>query len=316
VVETFSSGNIFYTPCGGSPTSTFLSAGTTNYNLGCVQENTYSGAASFSVGAYCGGTGPTPLPTATPTPTPMPQPNECYSYTYGPAAAGCTINWTNCDGSPGSTFVSSGGSHSITCARPGTLTGCGPFNIGTLCGSFVSPTPTPTPTAPLDPTATPTPTPTETPVPPTPTSTSTPTPTPTNTPAPAGPCVRYEISGDDGTPNNTNFPFTYTDCDGISRSSSIRNNRTIELCMTENSFDTESNFITINDIGSCDPGVCTSWTITNNGSSQVGWSGEACTTTAPVSGTIPGNSSITTPCVIDGTLDVIGNVTITTNAIC
>jgi hypothetical protein len=183
VDETFASGNIQYTPCGGDPTSTFLGAGVTNYFLGCVQENSYSGAASFSVGAYCGGTGPTPSHTATPTVTPTPAPNECYSYTYGPAQAGCTINWTNCDGSAGSTFVASGGFHSITCARPGTLSGCGQFTIGTLCGTFTPPSPTSTPTS--------TPTPTDVPPGPTPTPTSTSTPTPTSTPT-STPSVTYE----------------------------------------------------------------------------------------------------------------------------
>jgi hypothetical protein len=191
VTEVFSNTNIQYTTCSGEPATTFLSAGTTNYNLGCIIENSASGSASFSYGSVCGG--PTPTPTA----TPVPQPNECYSYTYGPAQAGCTINWTNCDGSAGSTFVASGGFHSITCARPGTLTGCGQFTIGTLCGTFVSPTPTPGPTStPVPPTATPTstpvppgPTPTSTPVPPTPTPVP---PTPTPVPPTPTPSITYE----------------------------------------------------------------------------------------------------------------------------
>lgn len=221
VVETFASGNIFYTPCGGSPTSTFLGSGVTNYFLGCVQQGSYSGAASFSEGAYCGGTGPTPTPTSTPTVTPTPAPNQCFSYTYGPAQAGCTINWTNCDGSPGSTFVAQGGFHSITCARVGSLSGCGQFVAGTLCGTFTPSTPTPTPTppgptatptptsTPVPPTATPTPTPTG--VPPTATPTSTPTPTPTSTPS-----VTYEqLSGKWQDPCGVPYNNLYLGSDGL-----------------------------------------------------------------------------------------------------
>ena len=64
--------------------------------------------------------------------------------------------------------MSSGGYHSITCARVGSLTGCGPFVIGTLCGTYTPSTPTPTPT------------PTSVPSTPTPTATPGPTPTPTS----------------------------------------------------------------------------------------------------------------------------------------
>ena len=132
----------------------------------------------------------------------------------------------------------------------------------------------------------------------------------------SGPCVRYEISGDDGTTDRRSFDFTYVDCDGDSQFGSVVNTRTIELCMTENSFDTTSPHITINDIGVCDPNLCTSFDIVNNSSSQIMWSAEACTTGTPVAGTIAAFSTYTTACLIDGTLSVTGSPTITVNAVC
>jgi hypothetical protein len=57
---------------------------------------------------------------------------NCYQYTYY-AFAGCTINWTDCGGTPQSTFVNAGSSINIGCAREGTMTGCGPFTKGIAC---------------------------------------------------------------------------------------------------------------------------------------------------------------------------------------
>ena len=75
----------------------------------------------------------TPTPTPTNTPTPTPTPGTCYEYVYGPAQSGCTIYWTNCSGTPQSTFVAVGQYHTVGCAQSGTLTGCGQFTQGSPC---------------------------------------------------------------------------------------------------------------------------------------------------------------------------------------
>jgi hypothetical protein len=51
---------------------------------------------------------------------------NCYDYSYF-AFASCTIYWTNCGGFLQSAFVPSGQNYFISCAREGTLSGCGPF---------------------------------------------------------------------------------------------------------------------------------------------------------------------------------------------
>ena len=84
---------------------------------------------------------------------------NCYSYSYL-AIGGGTINWTNCNGSPGSIYVDGGGTYNISCAVEGSLTGNGSFTQGSLCGSLPCPTSTPTPTN----TRTPSPTPSTTPI--------------------------------------------------------------------------------------------------------------------------------------------------------
>ena len=57
---------------------------------------------------------------------------ECYSYEYY-AYAGCTIYWTDCDGTFQSAYVGAGQFYYINCAREGTISGCGPFNPVSLC---------------------------------------------------------------------------------------------------------------------------------------------------------------------------------------
>lgn len=57
---------------------------------------------------------------------------NCYDYSYY-AYSGCTIYWTACNGTSQSTFVSAGSTYNISCAREGTLTGCGPFTKGAQC---------------------------------------------------------------------------------------------------------------------------------------------------------------------------------------
>ena len=166
------------------------------------------------------------------------------------------------------------------------------------------------------PTPTPTPSPTGTPIiPPTPSA----TPVPTGTPLPAGPCVNYNISGDDGTPDRNNFPFTYTDCDGDPRFGTVRNGRSIELCMIQDSFETFSDFISIDEIGLCtppDPNLCTAYLINNETANSIQWSGLICGTSIPTGGTIGGFSSTNTGCIIDGTFGYTGAPTISITGIC
>jgi len=57
---------------------------------------------------------------------------NCYDYEYY-AYSGCTIYWTTCAGITESTFVDAGNTFSISCAREGSLSGCGPFTKGAQC---------------------------------------------------------------------------------------------------------------------------------------------------------------------------------------
>lgn len=74
--------------------------------------------------------------TSTTTTTTTTDCNTCYSYTYGPGIASCTITWTNCDGTPGTSYVGMGASYSVPCMREGSGTGCGPWTKGLACGSW------------------------------------------------------------------------------------------------------------------------------------------------------------------------------------
>jgi hypothetical protein len=56
----------------------------------------------------------------------------CSNYSYY-AYAGCTIYWTACNGTSQSAFVSAGSTYLISCAREGTLQGCGPFTKTSEC---------------------------------------------------------------------------------------------------------------------------------------------------------------------------------------
>jgi hypothetical protein len=53
VTTVYSSGNVQYTNCNGTPGSSYVATGTSNYTIGCVQEGTATGAASFSYGSVC-----------------------------------------------------------------------------------------------------------------------------------------------------------------------------------------------------------------------------------------------------------------------
>jgi len=56
----------------------------------------------------------------------------CSNYSYY-AYAGCTIYWTGCNGANQSAYVSAGSTYLITCARDGSLQGCGPFTKTSDC---------------------------------------------------------------------------------------------------------------------------------------------------------------------------------------
>lgn len=131
---------------------------------------------------------PSPTPTTTPTPSVTPC-IFCYQYSFTASTDGL-LTWLDCDGILTDTFVSSGGTYTISCpgAREGSVTGTGTIVKGALC-STTCPTPTPTATVTKTPTNTPTVTNTLTPTQTinltptvTPTKTITPSVTPTNTP--------------------------------------------------------------------------------------------------------------------------------------
>jgi hypothetical protein len=155
----------------------------------------------------------TPSPTATPTATPTitPTPSEtsgiCSLYQLGAGSSGSNFTWVNCDGTPGSIYLS-GNSSTEVCGKFGTFSYDGGglvISVG-LCPTL-TPTPSITPTT--TPTVTPTPTSSALPVSPTATPTKTPTPTPTPTPAA---CKTYKVTYGPQKVGGTEPSFTYTDC--------------------------------------------------------------------------------------------------------
>ena len=128
----------------------------------------------------------------TPTPTDA---RECRTYTLVGGGFGNTFNWTNCDGTAGTTYLGFNQSTNI-CAKQGSVsqTGGPPGSI-TDIGTCPLPSPTPTPTNTSTPTNTPSATPTITP-----TNTGTPTNTPTNTltptPTPSGAAGGYKLQAE------------------------------------------------------------------------------------------------------------------------
>jgi hypothetical protein len=66
-----------------------------------------------------------------------------------------------------------------------------------------------------------------------------------------------------------------------------------------------------------DPNVCNDYTINNSGgSSEISWTGLQCVSSSPIGGTIPAFTTITTGCVVEGTLNYTGTPIVTVNAIC
>lgn len=129
---------------------------------------------------------PTLTPTNTQTPTPTDS-RECRTYTIvGSGFGGTTFNWTNCDGTAGTTFIYN--SPTNICAKQGSVSQSGMFGTITDIGTCPLPSPTPTPTNTNTPSITPTNTSTTTP-----TNTQTPTKTPTQTPTPTNTSVSYPV---------------------------------------------------------------------------------------------------------------------------
>ena len=62
-----------------------------------------------------------------------PPPATCAVYTVGPVYTSGYAYWTNCDGSPGSTYIALGGTANINCARIGSVTGNGSITYITSC---------------------------------------------------------------------------------------------------------------------------------------------------------------------------------------
>jgi hypothetical protein len=61
-------------------------------------------------------------------------PPSCARYLFGPAIASGWVNWTNCDGSSGQSYVNMGSTYYVNCAKIGTVTGIGPVVYITSCG--------------------------------------------------------------------------------------------------------------------------------------------------------------------------------------
>ena len=64
------------------------------------------------------------------------------------------------------------------------------------------------------------------------------------------------------------------------------------------------------------PDLCTSWDITNNSVADIEWSGLVCLTSISTGGTISPSNTITTVCIVDGTLEHTGSALVTINAVC
>ena len=73
------------------------------------------------------------IPTTTPIVSTPATVNNYFSYRYGKAMSGCTIYWTNKDGSKGSAFVASGEYFDVPCMLENSGSGCGQWTKGSAC---------------------------------------------------------------------------------------------------------------------------------------------------------------------------------------
>jgi hypothetical protein len=62
-----------------------------------------------------------------------PPPSQCAIYRVGPVYTGGYAYWTNCDGTPGSTYIDYGATATINCARIGSVSGNGSITYLTSC---------------------------------------------------------------------------------------------------------------------------------------------------------------------------------------
>jgi hypothetical protein len=114
--------------------SSYLSTSDTNYSLGtCIREGSLTGAALFSRGAYCGGTGIPPTATPIPTPTATPT-TDCRLCTVTNVFSSGNITYTTCSGDSGSSFLGAGTTnYSLGCIRYNTASGAASFSYGNGC---------------------------------------------------------------------------------------------------------------------------------------------------------------------------------------
>jgi hypothetical protein len=82
-------------------------------------------------------------------------------------------------------------------------------------------------------------------------ATTTSTTSTTTTLVPPIECYGYEVCADDGSGDRDAYPFTYIDCNGISRESSVVNTRCREICAQRDSVDSSSGAVFITETGPC-----------------------------------------------------------------
>lgn len=99
----------------GSGTSLYTDSARTTYVSDGYYSNGsvywYFGGGSTADSGFSCSTPPPPTPPPPTPPPPTPAPASCYNYVWtcdNGYGVPCTLSWTNCDGSPGSDFVSDG----------------------------------------------------------------------------------------------------------------------------------------------------------------------------------------------------------------
>jgi hypothetical protein len=191
----------------------------------------------------------TPSPTATPTATPTitPTPSEtsgiCSLYQLGAGGSGSNFTWVNCDGTPGSIYLS-GNSSTEVCGKFGTFS----YDGGGLVISVgLCPTLTPTPS--ITPTTTPTVTPTSSALPVSPTATPTRTPTKTPTPTPTCACYEYRLSNNN--PSGTGTYFYPTCPNGTIGSVTVSAGQQQFVCAISTPTYSSGSLLSVTKIGNC-----------------------------------------------------------------
>jgi hypothetical protein len=122
-----------------TPSGTLLSTFCSGFDLIGVYANgscgTYNSPIEFN-SPSCGYVAPTTTTAAPTTTTTTVPPAACYTYNWvcdNGFGAPCDLSWTNCDGSPGSDFVSDGSGGSV-CAQVDTFgIGNGSWTQGGSC---------------------------------------------------------------------------------------------------------------------------------------------------------------------------------------